>query len=61
MMLYICTKLMKVSPWVLGLMSRHNFQVKFSKGNNSVKNEDGVTVLVLCTLSDDALFFTRFL
>ena len=30
--------------------------VKFSKGHNSVKNVDGVIVLVLCTSSDDTLY-----
>ena len=28
---------------------------KISKGHNSIKNVGGVTVLVLCTLSDDGL------
>ena len=30
--------------------------VKFSKGHNFVKNVGGVTVLVLCTSSDNALY-----
>ena len=30
--------------------------VKISKGNNSIKNEGGVTLLVLCTLSNDTLY-----
>ena len=30
--------------------------VIFSKGHNSVKNVDGVMVLVLCTSSDNALY-----
>ena len=30
---------------------------KFSKGHNSLKNVGGVTVLVLCTSSDDGLYF----
>ena len=29
---------------------------KISKGHNSVKNVGGVSVLVLCTLSDDGLY-----
>ena len=33
---------------------------KISKGNNSVKNVGGVTVLVLCTLSEDYFFSTKF-
>ena len=28
---------------------------KISKGHNSVQNQDGVTVLVLCTSSDGGL------
>ena len=28
----------------------------FSKGHNSIKNIDEVTVLILCTSSDDALY-----
>ena len=36
------------------------FKVNFSKGYNSVKNVGGVTVLVLCTSSDDALYCTKF-
>ena len=30
---------------------------KNSKGHNSVKNVDGVTVFLLCTLSDNGLYF----
>ena len=30
---------------------------KISKGHNSVKNVDGVSVLVFCILSDDGLYF----
>ena len=33
---------------------------KISKGQNSVKNVDGVTVLVLCTSSDDGLYLYKF-
>ena len=29
---------------------------KISKGHNSVKNVGGLSVLVLCTLSDDGLY-----
>ena len=32
------------------------FIVKFSKGPNSVKNADGVMILVPCISSDDALY-----
>ena len=33
------------------------FIAKISKGHNSVKNVDGVTVLFLCTSSDGDLYF----
>ena len=36
------------------------FIAKISKGHNSVKNVGGVAVLVLCTLSDDGLYYTKF-
>ena len=32
---------------------------KFTKGNNSVKDVGGVIVLVLCTLSDNALYLSQ--
>ena len=32
---------------------------KISKGHNSIKNEDGITVLVLCTSSDDGLYLYK--
>ena len=32
------------------------FLRKISKGHNSIKNVGGVSVLVLCTSSDDGLF-----
>ena len=35
------------------------FMGKISKGQNSVKNVDGVTVLVLCTSSDDGLYLYK--
>ena len=38
----------KISPRVSKLLSRHI--LKFTKGHNSITNEGGVTVLVLCTL-----------
>ena len=33
--------------------------VKISKGHNSVQNQDGVTVLVLCTSSDGGLYVNK--
>ena len=34
--------------------------LKFTKGNNSVKSVGGVTVLVLCTSSDNVLYVPSF-
>ena len=34
---------------------------KFTKGRNSVKSEGGVTVLVLCTLSNYTLYLSQVL
>ena len=36
-----------------------NSIVKFAKGHNSVKNVDGVMVLVLCMSFDDALYLYK--
>ena len=33
--------------------------IKFLKGHHSVKNIGGVMVLVLCLLSDDALYLCK--
>ena len=35
--------------------------MKFAKGHNSVKNVDGVMVLFLSTMSDDALYLYQVL
>ena len=63
MMLYIwfifVQSFMKIFSTVLKLKSRHNFIGKISKGHNSVKNGGGVTVLVLCTLSDNGLYLYK--
>ena len=32
-------------------------RTQFTKGHTSIKTADGLIVLVLCTLSDDALYF----
>ena len=47
----------KISPWVSKLLSGH--VQKFTKGHNSIKNVGGVTVLVLCTLPDNALYLSQ--
>ena len=42
------------------VIERTRFPIfKFSKENNSVKNVGGVMVLVLCLLSDDALYLYK--
>ena len=50
---------MKISKRVSDALSGHDFQVKFSKGNNSVNNVCGVMVSVLCTSSDDPLYLYK--
>ena len=51
MTLYICTKFQEnISKYL-----------KFSKGHNFIKNVDGVTVLVLCTLSNNTLYLSQVL
>ena len=35
------------------------FIAKISKGHNSVKNVNGVTILFLCTSSDGGLYFYK--
>ena len=47
---------MKVSQKVSQLLSRHIYQLKFSKRHDSVKVVGEVTILVLCTLPADALY-----
>ena len=37
------------------------FILKFTKGHNSVKTVNGVTVLIFCILSDDALYLYQVL
>ena len=49
----------KISPMVSELLSRHI--LKFTKGHNSIKNVGGVTVLVLCTSPDNALYLGKVL
>ena len=46
----------KISLTVLKLQSGHHFHIKISKGRNSTKSVDGVTVLVLYTSSDSGLY-----
>ena len=50
---------MKIFLMVLNYRADTIFIEKISKGHNSLKNEGGVTVLVLCTSSDGGLFVTK--
>ena len=56
MTLYICTKFQKISPRVSELLSGHILE--FTKGHNFMKNVGGVSVLVLCASSDNALYLS---
>ena len=47
---------MKIFWTVSKLQSRKIFVRKISKGNHSIKNVSGVSVLVPCTSSDDGLY-----
>ena len=55
MVVYICTKFHGNILDGIIVMERTRFSKQKSKGHNSVKNVDRVSVLVLCTLSDDDL------
>ena len=48
---------MKISKRVSEFLSRQDFQN--SKGNNSAKNVGGVMVLLLCLLSNVALYLYK--
>ena len=51
----------KISPWFSELLREHDFHTEIYKGHNSVKTVNGVTVLILCILSDDALYLYQVL
>ena len=69
MMVYICTKyhenildsmeVIERCPLYYFHTVENIFIAKTSKGHNSVKDVDGVTVLFLCTWSDDGLYFYK--
>ena len=51
---------MKISQWISELLRDYYFPYSgFSKGHNSVKTVGKVMVLVLCTLSDLALYLYK--
>ena len=57
MVVYICTKIHENILDGMKVTERTRFSSeKNSKGHNSVKNVCGITVLILCTSSDDGLY-----
>ena len=55
--LYIfVSSFVKIFQKVSELLSRHDFHSEIFKGHNSVKNVDGVMVLVVCMSFDGALY-----
>ena len=60
MVVYTCTKFHENILNGIKVIERTWFSWdKNSKGHNSVKNEGGLTVLVLCTSSDDGLYLYK--
>ena len=47
---------MKISQRISEILSGQDIHTEISKGANSVKNVDGVTVFGVCTLSDRVLY-----
>ena len=59
-MVYICAKFHENILDGISYRANMSFIKKNSKGHNSVKaNVGGVTVLILCTLSDSGLFLYK--
>ena len=57
MMLYVCTMFRKnILDSIKGIERTRFAKGKISKRHNFTKNVGGVAVLVLCTLSGDALY-----
>ena len=54
MLLHICSKIMKISLAVQSFRTDTIFILNIPMENNSEKKNGGVTVLVLCLLSDEA-------
>ena len=60
MMLYISMKFHESTLNVFFKIERtRNYHCRFSKGNNSKSIQSRITVLVLCTLPDDAQYFYK--
>ena len=61
-MIYICNKLHENIFNGSIVLERTRFSyIKISKGHNSPKNISGVTLLVLCTLSDGGSYLNKVL
>ena len=59
-MLYISIKFCEIKlEWYQSYRADMISILKISKGNNSAKNEGGVTVVNLCTLSDHGLYLCQ--
>ena len=59
-MLYICTQFHENISKGFRVTELTQFLIyKFSKGHHSLKNVGGVMVLVLCLLSDEALYLYK--
>ena len=60
MTLYICTKFQENISKGFRVNERTHTE-NLQRGINSIRNVDGVTVLVLCTSPDNALYFSKVL
>ena len=60
-MLYISTKFCEIISNGISYKADMISILKITKGNNSAKNEGGVTVVNLCTSSGHALYFYQVL
>ena len=57
-MFYICAKFREIILNGIKVIERTQFLYeKITKGNNAAKTVDGVTVVILCTLSCHVLYF----
>ena len=57
----LVSSFVKISPLVSELLRNMIFILKFTKEHNSVKTVDGVTVIILCILSADAIYLSQVL
>ena len=59
MLLYICSKIMKISLTVQSFSNDTIYILNIPKENYSEKKNGRVMVLVLCILSDKAIYFYK--